>query len=160
MDRKMWFFCEHLIDPIEERNRKFGRLMPVEYGTEYPSDGRENLFCVVIYPIGHVVFAGIFLIDSFDEPVYSLGEDDAGESLLLWFWLSEQKDIDAREDVLGGDILVVVVSEHDREPIGFLIVPDMWPVFSIGNAFCDEVSCLLFPAAVSSDIMTHGADLL
>ena len=156
----MWFFYEHLIDPIKERDRKFGRIMPVDYGTEYPSDGRENLFFVVTYLIRQVVFAGIFLIDSFDELPYSLGEDDAGESLLLWFWLSEQKDIDAREDVLGGDILVVVVSEHDREPIGFLIVPDMWPVFSIGNAFCDEVSCLLFPAAVSSDIMTHGADLL
>ncbi len=156
----MWFFCEHLVDSIEERNRKFGRLVSVKHGMKYQGDGRENLFFVVTYPIGHVVFAGIFLIDSFDELPDSLGEDDAGESLLLWFWLSEQKDIDAREDVLAGDILVVVVSEHDREPIGFLIVPDMWPVFSIGNAFCDEVSCLLFPVAVSGDIMIHGADLL
>jgi len=85
----MWFFYEHLIDPIKERDRKFGRIMPVDYGTEYPSDGRENLFFVVTYLIRQVVFAGIFLIDSFDELPYSLGEDDAGESLLLWFWLSE-----------------------------------------------------------------------
>lgn len=153
----MWFFCQHPVDPIKERYRKFGRIAPVEYGTEYPGDGRENLFYVVTYPIGHVVFAGM-LIDSFDELPYSLGEDDAGESLLLWFWLSEQKDIDAREDVLGGDILVVVVSEHDREPIGFLIVPDMRPVFLIGYG-SDKISQFLFPAG-GSDSMTHGRHLL
>ena len=150
----MWFFCEHLVDSIEERNRKFGRLVSVKHGMKYQGDGCENLFFVVTYPIGHVVFAGIFLIDSFDEPVYSLGEDDAGKLLFVWFRMIQEQNIDTRQDVVIGDASVIVVSEHDREPVGFLIVPDMRPVFLIGYR-SDEVSQFLFPAE-EIDIMTHG----
>ncbi|MDQ5976756.1 MAG: hypothetical protein QG664_669 [Patescibacteria group bacterium] len=150
----MWFFYEHLIDPIKERDRKFGRIMPVDYGTEYPSDGRENLFFVVTYLIRQVVFAGIFLIDSFDELPDSLGEDDAGKLLFVWFRMIQEQNIDTGQDVVMGDASVIVVSEHDREPVGFLIVPDMRPVFSIGYR-SDEVSQFLFPAE-EIDIMTHG----
>lgn len=79
----MWFFYEHPVDPIEERYRKFGWIVPVEYGTEYPGDGRENMLFIMPHAICSIVFTGIFPIEAFDECSDSLGKFEAREWLLI-----------------------------------------------------------------------------
>ena len=79
----MRLFYEHPVDPIKERYRKFGRIAPVEYGTEYPGDGRENMLFVMPYAIRGIVFAGTFPIEAFDERSDSLGKLEAREWFLI-----------------------------------------------------------------------------